>query len=80
MNAGGYISEPITWTKTRWNVADAEWSPNGITVHWNRPFPGTVKGVYCIVLASLQLRSLAISRSLAAPGAPDTHFAAYPAE
>jgi len=25
--------------------ADAEWSPNGITLHWNKPLPGTVKAV-----------------------------------
>jgi len=36
--ACGIISGNLTWSNARWNVADAECSPNGITFRWNRQF------------------------------------------
>ncbi|KAK5642638.1 hypothetical protein RI129_008805 [Pyrocoelia pectoralis] len=38
-------SGPITLSSNRWKVAGAECSPNGITLNWYNPLPGTVKAV-----------------------------------
>lgn len=44
-NTCGSKSGPRTVSSNRWNVAGAECNPNGITLKWNRPFPGTVNAV-----------------------------------
>jgi len=61
------------------NVRDAPALPNELRVAMVTWLPVMSAGV-AAPLASLRLRSLAISRSLAKIDAPDTHLATYPAK
>jgi len=62
-NALGSMSGPITLSSARWNVAGAEWRPNGMTFQWYSPLPGTVNAVHSRLVLAVGICKYPLFRS-----------------